>query len=155
MAKIPGLPGIPGLTDLVGVLQAQTDALRALPDTLKTLNTSVRALASLAQDAQATARRADALIQRVDSILDDLEAPLRALGPMATNLQREVEPIINSLGDTQRHVASIAASTDRITGLINDVGTRIGDFPMAGMIRRRRTAESSAGVAADAAPGPS
>jgi len=149
VAKLPGLPGIPGLSDIVGLLQAQTDALRALPDTLKALNTSVKALASLAQDAQSTARRADALIRRVDSILDDLEAPLRALGPMAMNLQREVEPIIKSLGDTQRQVASIAASTDRITGLINDVGTRIGDFPIPGMVRRRRAPQTSGSTAGE------
>jgi uncharacterized protein YoxC len=152
MVKIPGVPGIPGLSDLVGVLQAQTEALRALPDTLKALNSSVRALAKLAQDAQSTARRADALFKRVDSILDDLEAPLRALGPLATNLQREVEPIIKNLADTQRQVASIAASTDRITGLINDVGTRIGDFPVPGIVRRRRTAQTSGSTAAEASP---
>ena len=147
MAKIPGLPGVPGLSELVGVLQAQTDALRALPDTLKALNTSVRTLAKLAAEAQATVQRADRLIQRVDSILDDLEAPLRSLGPVATSLQQEVMPIIKNLTDTQRQVASIAASTDRINGIINDVGTRIGDLPMPSIVRRRRAATSSSTAA--------
>jgi hypothetical protein len=126
------MPKLPGVSDVVDLLQTQTQALLAVPD-------AVRAVVDLAVDA----RR---VVRRVDSLLDDLEQPLRDLAPGLEKLARtlegdEVQQIVTGVNDTQRQVAAIAATTGRIMSIIDDVGTRMSAFPMAPLLGgRRRTA---------------
>ena len=114
------MPRIPGVPDVVGLIQQQTQALLAVPD-------AVRAVVDLARDAQR-------VVRRIDDLLDELEGPLRDLVPglrtLATSLERVPE--------TQAQVAAIAATTGRIMGIIDDVGTRMSTFPGAPLLSGRR-----------------
>ena len=128
------MPKLPGVSDVVDLLQTQTQALLAVPD-------AVRAVVTLAVDAQR-------VVRRVDSLLDDLEQPLRDLAPGLEKLARtlegdEIDFIVRGVGETQRQVAAIAATTGRIMSLIDDVGTRMASLPMAPLLAARRRAKPS------------
>ena len=123
------MPKLPGLSDVVDLLQTQTQALLAVPD-------AVRAVVELAVDA----RR---VVRRLDGLLDELEGPLRDLAPGLAKLARtlegdEVEQIVTGINETQRQVAAIAATTGRIVGVIDDVGNRMSSFPGAPLLGGRR-----------------
>ncbi|MDT7571108.1 MAG: hypothetical protein QOE05_1282, partial [Actinomycetota bacterium] len=110
------MPKLPGVPDVIGLLQAQTQALLAVPD-------AVRAVVELARDTQR-------VVRRVDDLLDELEGPLRDLVPGLRSLAVALE----SVPDTQAQVAQIASTTGRIMGLIDDVGTRMSSFPGAPLL---------------------
>jgi hypothetical protein len=114
------MPRIPGIPDVIGLMQQQTQALLAVPD-------AVRAVVELARDAQR-------VVRRVDDLLDELEGPLRDLAPGLVKLAEALERV----PETQEQVASIAATTGRIMGLIDDVGTRMSTFPAATLLGARR-----------------
>ncbi len=151
MPKIPGLPAMPGLSDVLHLLEAQTQALVALPDTIKSLNRSVKSLATTIASAQTTAQRIEAMAVRVEDLLEEFEAPLRALAPglrkLAAALEApgapDIEDVLGRLTDMQAHVANIAASTDRIMKMVDETSARIGSLPGAARIAsaaaRRRT----------------
>jgi hypothetical protein len=117
------MPKIPGVPDVVGLIQQQTQALLAVPD-------AVRAVVELARDAQR-------VVRRVDDLLDELEGPLRDLVPGLRTLAVSLERV----PETQAQVAAIAATTGRIMGLIDDVGTRMTSFPGADLFGSRRRAK--------------
>ena len=126
------MPKLPGVSDVIDLLQTQTQALLSVPD-------AVRAVVTLAVDAQR-------VVSRVDSLLDDLEQPLRDLAPGLAKLARtlegdEIDFIVRGVGETQRQVAAIAATTGRIMSLIDDVGTRMASLPMGPLLAGRRRAK--------------
>ncbi|HVF04933.1 MAG TPA: hypothetical protein VNA20_08845 [Frankiaceae bacterium] len=129
------MPKLPVVSEMLDLLQTQTQALLAVPD-------AVRAVVTLAVDAQR-------VVRRVDGLLDELEGPLRELAPGLQKLARtlegdEVDQIVTGINETQRQVAAIAATTGRIVNVIDDVGTRMAAFPMAPLLgarRRPKTAE--------------
>ena len=123
------MPKLPVVSDVLDLIQTQTQALLAVPD-------AVRAVVSLAGDAQR-------VVRRVDGLLDELEGPLRELAPGLQKLARtlegdEVDQIVTGINETQRQVAAIAATTGRIVNVIDDVGTRMAAFPMAPLLGARR-----------------
>ena len=123
------MPKLPVVSELLGLVQTQTQALLAVPD-------AVRAVVSLATDAQR-------VVRRVDGLLDELEGPLRELAPGLQKLARtlegdEVDQIVTGINETQRQVAAIAATTGRIVNVIDDVGTKMAAFPMAPLLGGRR-----------------
>ena len=129
------MPKLPGLSDVVDLLNTQTQALLAVPD-------AVRAVVELAIDAQR-------VVRRLDSLLDDLEQPLRELAPGLEKLARtlegdEIQSIVVGVNDTQKQVAAIAATTGRIMSIIDDVGTRMASFPGAPLLSGRRRARPAA-----------
>ncbi|HWL35956.1 MAG TPA: hypothetical protein VNQ77_07160 [Frankiaceae bacterium] len=129
------MPKLPGLSDVVDLLNTQTQALLAVPD-------AVRAVVELAIDAQR-------VVRRLDSLLDDLEQPLRELAPGLEKLARtlegdEIQSIVVGVNDTQKQVAAIAATTGRIMSVIDDVGTRMSSFPGAPLLSGRRRARPAA-----------
>ncbi|MDQ1711130.1 MAG: hypothetical protein QOE45_580 [Frankiaceae bacterium] len=123
------MPKLPGLSDVLELLQAQTQAFMGLPDTLRHVT--------------ALARDAHSVVRRLDSLLNDLEEPLRALAPglqkIADTLEGDVlATLLAEIDDTHRQVAAIATTTGRIVGVIDDVGTRLGSFPGAPLLAGRR-----------------
>jgi len=125
------MPKLRGVSDVLDLLQTQTQALLAVPDT-------VRAVVTLAIEAQQ-------VVHRVNVILDELEGPLRDLAPGLENLARtlerdEIDTIVTNVDATQRQVAAIAATTGRIVGIIDDVGARMASFPGAPLLGGRRRA---------------
>ena len=114
------MPKLPGVPDVLSLLESQTRALLSVPD-------AVRAVIDLTRDAQR-------VVRRVDDLLDELEGPLRDLAPGLAKLATALELV----PDTQAQVAQIAATTNRIMGLIDEVGTRMASLPMAPLLGGRR-----------------
>jgi hypothetical protein len=116
------MPKLPGLSDVLHLLEAQTQALLSVPD-------AVREVVELARDAHR-------VVRRVDALLDELEPGLQRLG--RTLAGDELSTLLAEIDDTHKQVAAIAATTGRIMGVIDDVGTRIGSFPGAPLLAGRR-----------------
>jgi hypothetical protein len=135
---------MPGVGDFVALARLQADALRALPGTIMALNRSVRSLEALLADARDTLAVIARMAQRADAVVEELEEPLRLLAPglqraaavlgdpvIATvpevlrQVQRDVLPLLTTVVDTQAAVAGIAASSDRLMGLMDEVGGRL------------------------------
>jgi ABC-type transporter Mla subunit MlaD len=140
-----GLPRIPGLSELVAVLQAQTEALAQLPRTLTELNSAVRELiaaTTVATDAIASAQRT---AERLEGLVDELEEPVRALKPGLERVARVLDdPAVDTIPDTLNRVSedllplvhSLRQATDRVgsvTGLLRRRGRpdEPGDQPAA------------------------
>ena len=128
-----GFPRIPGLSELVDVLQKQTEAMAQLPRTLADLNTAVRELITATRVATETITSAQRTAERLEGLVDELEEPVRALRPGLERVGRVLDdPAIETVPDTLRTVADdllplvhgLRQATDR-------VGT------VAGFLRRR------------------
>src|SRR5215211_4480055 len=76
-----GTPRIPGLSDLLTLLQTQTEALAQLPRTLSDLTGTVRQLTEATTKASATIASAQQIAERLEALVDELEQPVRALKP--------------------------------------------------------------------------
>lgn len=155
------MPRLPGVSDLLGLLQQQSEALAALPATLVSLQRAVRGLSKSLEASRETITAVNRLVLRLDRLMDELEEPVRALAPglnrlaavlddpivgelpaTLRELQADVLPVVRNLRETQAKVASIASSTERITTLVDDVGERIGTLPGASLLRRQWRAAS-------------
>src|SRR5664280_203164 len=113
------MPRLPGVSDLIAVLQAQTEALAALPGILVALNRSLRTFADTANQARDTALA----VQRVTALMEN---PLVEEVPDALRrLQHELLPILTGILDSQKTIAGIAASTDGIKKFVEDMGGRL------------------------------
>ena len=151
MARIPGIDG------LLGLVQAQTEALVQLPSTVVSLTHAVRGLGDVVGQARETFRTVQRLAQRLDALVEDLEEPLRALAPGLTRLavvlddpiveslpdtlakvQADVLPVLRSLADTHERVAFIAGQTERIMAFVDETGRTIAHLPGAALLGRRR-----------------
>ncbi len=128
-----GLPRIPGLSELVDVLQKQTEALAQLPRTLTDLNAAVRELIAATRVATEAIASAQRTAERLEGLVDELEEPVRALRPGLERVGRVLDdPAIETVPDTLRTVADdllplvhgLRQATDR-------VGT------LTGFLRRR------------------
>ncbi len=128
-----GLPRIPGLSELIDVLQKQTEALAQLPRTLTDLNAAVRELIAATRVATEAIASAQRTAERLEGLVDELEEPVRALRPGLERVGRVLDdPAIETVPDTLRTVADdllplvhgLRQATDR-------VGT------VAGFLRRR------------------
>ena len=73
---LPGIDGVFG--GVLGLLQAQTEALAALPAAVTSLGNAVRGLAD-------TVQTMNRMVTRIDGIVTELEEPLKALYMIATN----------------------------------------------------------------------
>src|SRR3954451_15346669 len=74
-----GMPRIPGLTELLSLLQTQTEALAQLPRTLSDLNGTVRELTEATRVAHATIASAQRIAERLEDLVEELEEPVPAL----------------------------------------------------------------------------
>ena len=160
VARLPGLDGAWAL------LQAQTEALAQLPEVVAGFAGAVRSLGETVQQARETVQQArEALTQlqqltaRVDRIVTELDEPLRNLRPglerlavvldddVVTDLpdtlrrvQADALPVLRTLADTHEKVASIAGSTDRLLGFVDETSRAFTGLPGAGLLGRRRAA---------------
>lgn len=158
------MAGIPGLSDLIGVVRTQTEALASLPMTLVNLTTALRGLTDVITKAGETVAAVNRTVLRADSLLAELEQPLRELAPgmqkvaviitdpvideiptTLAALNRDILPIMRAMAETQAKVAGIAATTDRMMGLLDDVQDRLSHLPGAGLISRRAQRRTAAG----------
>jgi ABC-type transporter Mla subunit MlaD len=100
-----GMPRIPGLSDLLTLLQTQTEALAQLPRTLSDLNGTVRELTEATTKAHATIASAQRIAGRLEDLVVELEEPVRALKPGIERVGRVLDdPAVDTVPDTLRRI---------------------------------------------------
>jgi len=100
-----GTPRIPGLSDLLTLLQTQTETLAQLPRTLSDLTGTVRQLTEATTKASATIASAQQIAERLEALVDELEQPVRALKPGIERVGRVLDdPVVDLLPDTLRRI---------------------------------------------------
>ncbi len=163
MAKLPGIDGVFG--SVMGLVQAQTEALATLPATVTSLTSAVRGLAE-------TVQTMNRMIARVDGIVTELEEPLKALAPGMARLaavlddpmveeipatlkqvQADILPVLRTLADTHERVAFIAGSTERIMTFVDETSRTIAGLPGAALLGRRKAAPKAVIIPAEGSTG--
>ena len=131
------MPRIPGLSELLSLLQTQTEALAQLPRSLSDLNATVRELTEvvgMARDAIASARRT---AERLEELVEELEEPVRALKPGLARVGKVLDdPVVDTIPDTLHRIQ------DDLMPLIHGLRqaqSRMGS--VTGLLRRRSPAE--------------
>jgi ABC-type transporter Mla subunit MlaD len=127
------MPRIPGLSELLGLLQTQTEALAQLPRTLSDLNGTVRELTQATTLARETIESAQRIAARLEGLVDELEEPVRALKPGLERVGRVLDdPVVDTVPDTLRQIQ------DDLLPLIHGLRqaqNRMGS--VTGILRRR------------------
>jgi ABC-type transporter Mla subunit MlaD len=127
------MPRIPGLSELLGLLQTQTEALAQLPRTLSDLNGTVRELTEATTMAHATIASAQRIAERLEVLVDELEEPVRALRPGLERVGRVLDdPAVDTVPDTLRRIS------EDLVPLIHGLRvaqSRVGS--VTGLLRRR------------------
>ncbi|SFN81788.1 hypothetical protein SAMN05660359_00084 [Geodermatophilus obscurus] len=121
-----GMPRIPGLSELLSVLQAQTEALAQLPRTLTELNSAVRELITATSTATSAIASAQRTAERLEDLVGELEEPVRALKPGLERVGRVLDdPAVETIPDTLRTInedlmpliATIRQAQSRVAGV--------------------------------------
>ena len=128
-----GMPRIPGLSELLSLLQTQTEALAQLPRTLSDLNGTVRELTEATTMARDTIASAQRIAERLGDLVDELEEPVRALKPGIERVGKVLDdPAVDTVPDTLRKINEDLMPL--IHGL-RQAQSRVGS--VAGLLRRR------------------
>jgi ABC-type transporter Mla subunit MlaD len=128
-----GLPRIPGLSELLSLLQTQTEALAQLPRTLSDLNGTVRELTEATTMARDTIASAQRIAERLEDLVEELEEPVRALKPGIVRVGRVLDdPVVDTVPDTLR---SIQEDLVPLIHGLRVAQSRVGS--VTGMLRRR------------------
>ena len=132
-----GMPRIPGLSELLAILQTQTEALAQLPRTLSDLNATVRELTEATTRARETIAAAQRISERLEDLVGELEEPVRALRPGIERVGKVLDdPAVDTVPDTLRRINEDLMPL--IHGL-RQAQTRVGS--VAGLLRRRPPGE--------------
>ena len=127
------MPRIPGLSELISILQTQTEALAQLPRTLSDLNGTVRELTEATTMARDTIASAQRIAERLEELVDELEEPVRALRPGIERVGKVLDdPAVDTVPDTLRRINEDLLPL--IHGL-RQAQARVGS--VAGLLRRR------------------
>ena len=127
------MPRIPGLSDLLSILQTQTEALAQLPRTLSDLNGTVRELTAATTMARDTIASAQRIAERLEELVEELEEPVRALRPGIERVGKVLDdPAVDTVPDTLRRINEDLMPL--IHGL-RQAQSRVGS--VAGLLRRR------------------
>jgi ABC-type transporter Mla subunit MlaD len=126
------MPRLPGLTDVMGLLRAQTEALMELPATVASLQRAVRALADTVSTGTETLLIVQKLALRIDAMVNELEQPVHALVPGLNRTAQMLEdPVMETIPDTIRRLQDEALPLLRA---INDTQARFAALPGAGLL---------------------
>ncbi|UOY02214.1 hypothetical protein [Blastococcus sp. PRF04-17] len=132
-----GMPRIPGLSEIVALLQTQTEALAQLPRTLTDLQGTVRELTEATTMARDTIASAQRIAERLETLVDELEEPVRALKPGIERVGRVLDdPVVDTVPDTLRRIQ------EDLVPLIHGLRvaqSRVGS--VTGLLRRKPRAE--------------
>jgi ABC-type transporter Mla subunit MlaD len=127
------MPRIPGLSDLLSLLQTQTEALAQLPRTLSDLNGTVRELTQAVTMARDTIASAQRTADRLESLVEELEEPVQALRPGLERVGRVLDdPAIDTVPETLRRIHDDLMP---LIGGLRQAQARMGT--VTGMLRRR------------------
>ena len=136
-----GLPRIPGFSELIALLQTQTEALAQLPRTLTDLNGTVRELTEATTMARDTIASAQRMAERLETLVEELEEPVRALRPGIERVGRVLDdPAVDTVPETLRRIHEDLMPL--IHGL-RQAQTRVGS--VTGILRRRPRDEEDDG----------
>ncbi len=128
-----GMPRIPGLSDLLTLLQTQTEALAQLPRTLADLQGTVGELTQATTMARETIESAQRIAERLEGLVEELEEPVRALKPGLERVGRVLDdPAVDTVPDTLRRIHEDLMPL--ISGL-RQAQARVGS--VAGLLRPR------------------
>ena len=128
-----GMPKIPGLSELLAVLQAQTEALAQLPRTLTDLNSAVRELITATATATAAISSAQRTAERLEGLVGELEEPVRALKPGLERVGRVLDdPAVDAVPDIIR---AIDEDLVPVLATIRQAQSRV--LGVTGLLRRR------------------
>jgi ABC-type transporter Mla subunit MlaD len=131
------MPRIPGLSELLSILQTQTEALSQLPRTLSDLNGTVRELTEATTMARDTIASAQRIAERLEDLVNELEEPVRALKPGIERVGKVLDdPAVDTVPDTLRRINEDLMPL--IHGL-RQAQSRVGS--VAGLLRRRPRAD--------------
>jgi ABC-type transporter Mla subunit MlaD len=144
VAKSSRVPSAVGAIPVVGDLVKQADSqaqwlqemveqnarlVGQLPATIKSFNDSL-------EQFNKTVGRLDKVVNRIDAATSQLVAPLEQITPqlgtvpeLVESLLREAGPALRAATDTQKQVALLTATLDRVLALLNEL-------PGAGLVRR-------------------
>ena len=101
MDPFRSLGRIPGLTELLTLLQTQTEALAQLPRTITDLQGTVRELTEATTMARDTIASAQRIAERLEDLVEELEEPVRALKPGLERVGRVLDdPAIDTVPET-------------------------------------------------------
>lgn len=177
MAKSSRVPPVVGSIPVVGGLVKQADSqaqwlqelleqnarlIGQLPATIKTFNDTLerfnqtvnrldRVVSSIEKASNQVIGPLEQLAPRLDRIAATLDVPsIREIPDVLDAIRREALPALRAATDTQRQVALLTTTIDRLLAVVNDL-------PGAGFVRRlggldRRAAEGDAGESAPDAP---
>jgi ABC-type transporter Mla subunit MlaD len=124
---------IPGLSELLTLMQQQTEALAQLPRTLTDLQGTVRQLTEATTAAKDTIASAQRTAERLEALVEELEEPVRALRPGLERVGRVLDdPVVDTVPDTLRQINEDLMPL--IHGL-RQAQSRVGS--VAGLLRRR------------------
>jgi ABC-type transporter Mla subunit MlaD len=131
------MPRIPGLSELLSLLQTQTEALAQLPRTLSDLNGTVRELTKATTMARDTIASAQRIAERLKDLVEELEEPVRALKPGLERVGRVLDdPVVDTVPDTLRSIQEDLVPLIHGLRVAQD---RVGS--VTGLLRRRPRAE--------------
>lgn len=134
-----GMPRIPGLSELLALLQTQTEALAQLPRTLSDLNGTVKELTEATTMAHATIASAQRIAERLEDLVDELEEPVRALRPGIERVGRVLDdPVVDTVPDTLRRIQEDLVPLIHGLRVAQD---RVGS--VTGLLRRRHRDDSA------------
>jgi ABC-type transporter Mla subunit MlaD len=134
------MPRIPGLSELLSLLQTQTEALAQLPRTLADLNGTVRELTAATTMARDTIASAQRTAEKLEELVEELEEPVRALRPGLERVGKVLDdPAIDTVPDTLRRIHDDLMPL--IAGL-RQAQTRMGS--VTGLLRRRPHSDDDA-----------
>jgi ABC-type transporter Mla subunit MlaD len=145
-----GIPRIPGLSELLSLLQAQTEALAALPRTLSDLNGTVRELTEATTMARDTIASAQRTAERLEELVEELEEPVRALKPGLERVGKVLDdPVVDTVPETLR---SIHDDLMPLIAGLRQAQTRVGS--VTGILRRRGRPDGGDPLDDDQPPAP-
>jgi ABC-type transporter Mla subunit MlaD len=128
-----GMPRIPGLSDLLSLLQTQTEALAQLPQTLSDLQGTVRELTEATTMARETIESAQRTAERLEGLVEELEEPVRALKPGLERVGRVLDdPAVDTVPDTLRRIHDDLMP---LIATLRQAQARVGS--VTGLLRRR------------------
>jgi len=128
-----GMPRIPGLSELLSLLQTQTEALAQLPRTLSDLQGTVRELTEATTMARETIESAQRTAERLEGLVEELEEPVRALRPGLERVGRVLDdPAVDTVPDTLRRIHDDLMP---LIATLRQAQTRVG--MVAGLLLRR------------------
>jgi ABC-type transporter Mla subunit MlaD len=163
---MPSIPRMPGFSELLGLLQAQTEALAALPRTMLDLNRSILSLVDVVASARDTLASSQRVSARLEAIVEEMEEPILALKPGLERLAVVLaDPAVDTVPDTLRKInedvlplvhgiRETQGKVNNIATLAEETSTRLAGLPGAGFLLGRRARPAAGPVDAPVAPRP-